>query len=422
MVTSCSTYGIVNLERPGKGISDLAGSGFAHISLDLRLACSGSELEHLWQKRKPNEEPRRCSFAENPAKMAECFEAMLRQCRQKNLAVSIVRAPYLERNTKRTDLNDYLLQIMEESIRLCGEIGSPYLVVPPLFSGVAKEEIWQVNREYYLHLGRIAQENNVILLLENQCMDVNGHLIRGICTDGREAVEWIDRLNEEIGTERFGFCMDAGACAICRQDIHEFALKLGNRIKAVIIRDCDGSHEDALFPFTSGRGGSSQTDWLNLIRGLREIGFDGQLVFDFSYTAASFSLLLRQQLLVFAKSVADFVKWQLEMEFVLKKYEHIVLFGAGNMCRNYMKCYGEKYPPLFTCDNNSKTWGTLFCGLEVKPPEALKELPKDCAIFICNIYYTEIKEQLREMGLTNPIEFFNDEYMPSFYFDRLKMS
>ena len=26
------------------------------------------------------------------------------------------------------------------------------------------------------------------------------------------------------------------------------------------------------------------------------------------------------------------------------------------------------------------------------------------------------------MGLQNPIEFFNDEYMPSFYFDRLEMS
>jgi len=25
------------------------------------------------------------------------------------------------------------------------------------------------------------------------------------------------------------------------------------------------------------------------------------------------------------------------------------------------------------------------------------------------------------MGIKNPIEYFNDEYMPSFYFDRLEM-
>ena len=84
-----------------------------------------------------------------------------------------------------------------------------------------------------------------------------------------------------------------------------------------------------------------------------------------------------------------------------------------------MKNYGEKYPPLFTCDNNSKLWGTEFCGLEVKSPEALKNLPEDCGIFICNIYYREIEEQLRAMGVERNIEYFNDEYMQSFDFNRL---
>ena len=89
------------------------------------------------------------------------------------------------------------------------------------------------------------------------------------------------------------------------------------------------------------------------------------------------------------------------------------------MCRNYMKCYGSKYPVLFTCDNNSTLWGTDFCGLHIENPEKLKSLTDGCAIFICNIYYREIEKQLRDMGITNQIEFFNDEYMPSFYTDRL---
>ena len=46
------------------------------------------------------------------------------------------------------------------------------------------------------------------------------------------------------------------------------------------------------------------------------------------------------------------------------------------MCRNYMKCYGEKYPPKFTCDNNPKLWGTNFCGLEVKH-RGTKSIPSD---------------------------------------------
>ena len=39
-----------------------------------------------------------------------------------------------------------------------------------------------------------------------------------------------------------------------------------------------------------------------------------------------------------------------------------------------------------------------------------------------NIYYQEIEEQLRNMQISNPIEYFNDEYMPSFYYDRLEMA
>ena len=175
-----------------------------------------------------------------------------------------------------------------------------------------------------------------------------------------------------------------------------------------------------MLPFTCVNLHQTQTDWLNFIRGLRHIGFDGQLILDFADTASVFSPIVRPQLMQLARSVAEYFKWQIELENLLKKYQSIVLFGAGNMCRNYMKCYGEQYPPLFTCDNNRSLWGSSFCGLEVKSPKCLLDLPKDCAIFICNIYYREIERQLRELGIENPIEFFNDEYMPSFYFDRLK--
>lgn len=58
-------------------------------------------------------------------------------------------------------------------------------------------------------------------------------------------------------------------------------------------------------------------------------------------------------------------------------------------------------------------------GLEIHNPEDLKKLDKDTAVFICNIYYREIEQQLRKMGLLNPIVYFNDEYLPQFHFERL---
>ena len=101
-----------------------------------------------------------------------------------------------------------------------------------------------------------------------------------------------------------------------------------------------------MLPFTSVYQGSSQTDWMNLIRGLRKTGFDGALIMNIKDTVAAFSWLLRPEILRLSKKTADFLKWQIEMEKRMKKYPARVLFGAGNMCRNYMKCYGEKYPPL----------------------------------------------------------------------------
>ena len=431
-----------------------------------------------------------------PEAMLKNLRPFLEQCRSLGLSVQFLRVPRLPWDSKRRDLNPLLEQIAHSAVRLCGKIGCRYLAVSPLFASIEKGTEWQINRAYYLRLAKAARRYRVTLLLENQCRSHNGHLLRGICSDGAEAAAWIDMLNAEVARQCnllhaeipaqghsshaeapaqdhsshaeapaqghsshaeappqdhsfhaeapaqdhsscaealaqdhsqprsdspvFAFCLDTGICTLCGQDMQAFVSALGRRLQAVILRDCGRQQESSLLPFTYAYQGQPGTDWLSLIRGLRSMDFGGSLVLDFADTAAAFSPLLRPQLLPLAKSAAEYFKWQIELESLLKKYKSIVLFGAGNMCRNYMKCYGSQYPPLFTCDNNPAVWGTKICGLEIKPPEALKELPDSYGIFICNIYYREIETQLRKMGIKN-IEFFNDEYMPSFHFDRLEM-
>lgn len=415
----CTSSEFVRLKSSQKGIAQIKEGGFEEILLDISMSCSAEELEYFGKERKDCKSRKTNKISEHPEELCNCLKLLLEECKKQSVHISVAYAPYLNWDTKREDLGELLIRMTKESIRVCGQAGCQYLIVRPLFAGIEHYDEWEVNRKYYLDFADIAEENNVTILLENECRDINGHLVRGICSDPEEASVWIDRLNEEVGEERFGFCMDVGACNLCGQDMQDFAVSLGNRIKAVILRDCDGHNETSMLPFTSVSHGQPKTDWLGLIRGLREICYDGALIMDFSSTTAAFSQLLRPQLLQFAKATADFFKWQIGMKKVLKKYDKRVLFGAGNMCRNYMKCYGEEFPPLFTCDNNKNRWGEQFAGLEIKSPDALKELDVACAIFICNIYYKEIEEQLRKMGLCNPIEYFNDEYMPSYYFDRL---
>lgn len=373
----CSPQGIVDNKRPQNGMMDIEKAGFSEVLFDLAIGEDGISSD----------------------KLRESIVA-------RGLSSQVVRV------------------LPETKLDACFAEGKLF-IVEPLLDEIDKTKLWQVNKEYYL--SRYEEINNCVkddripqILLLNCTREIHGHYVRGFCADACEAIRWIDELNETVGRNAFGFCIDIGALNLCAQNPYEYISALGSRIKAVIVRENDGQHDTTQLPFTSVAHGRSQMDWLNIFRGLREVGFDGSLVMEFKDTALAYSPMLRTQLLSFAKDIAEYIGWQIEIETALKKYSNRVLFGAGNMCRNYMKVYGKKYLPLFTCDNNKNLWGSEFCGLEVKSPDALKELPVDCAIYICNIYYREIEQQLREMGIENPIEYFNDEYMPSFYLDRIE--
>ncbi|MCI9485419.1 MAG: hypothetical protein HFI64_00310 [Lachnospiraceae bacterium] len=199
--------------------------------------------------------------------------------------------------------------------------------------------------------------------------------MRGTFSDPYELKRFTGELNAQSGKKQYGICADLGVCNLVGQNIYEFLTLLGDAVKAVIVRENDGRTDSALIPFSVSNRGAGRMDYL---------------------------------------------VWQISMERRIKKYRSRVLFGAGNMCRNYIRCYGEAFPPLFTCDNDKAHWGEHFEGLEIRPPEALKQLPADCAVFICNIYYKEIKNQLCEMRIQNPIEYFSDEFMPSYVNDLAK--
>lgn len=338
---------------------------------------------------------------------------------------TIAKLPFIDIRSKSavaTSL-EILLKVDANCIKACEEMGCKAIIVQPPLIYTSLENAWEKIRDFYLSLASQCKKPDTKILLVNQCKNQNGHMLRGICSDGTVAAEWVDKLNHEVGTNRFGFCLDIGSSSLCGQDTHSLASALGERIEAVILTESDGHTMTRLLPFSSAQKTSvmtcSATDWLGVIRGLRDASFDGYLILDPVDTIMAFPPLVRKSLFPVCRSLLDYFVMQLDIENDLKKYKNIVLFGAGNMCRNFMKCYGTKYPPLFTCDNNPKRWGTEFAGLMVKNPEELRGLPENSGVIICNIYYNEIEAQLRSMGLKN-IGYFNDEYMPSYPYGRIE--
>ncbi len=105
---------------------------------------------------------------------------------------------------------------------------------------------------------------------------------------------------------------------MCGQNMQDMIVTLGERVKTILISDNNGVLRKHYCLLQAEQIQKNSTDWLSLIRGLRQIKFDGQLVIDCADTARNFSPILRPQLLALSKSIMDYFKWQIEIETSLK--------------------------------------------------------------------------------------------------------
>lgn len=79
------------------------------------------------------------------------------------------------------------------------------------------------------------------------------------------------------------------------------------------------------------------------------------------------------------------------------KNQKIIFFGAGHLSSKLINFFIQD--SLFIVDNASNLWGTKQSGLDIKNPIELKKINKDeVLIIICSTAYSEISEQLNQLG------------------------
>ncbi len=422
MILSVDTYGVVDPKRPGQGIGDILKSDFKSVTLDIRGYLDEEILKRVIKKKRLNsEETDLKAIVDDPDVLLKRIDDVKKRLSGKDVKVDAVISAPLPLDRSMPDYKDFIIDITKKSIDISCDLESKYIVVPPISVRNSSEEEQTDNWKFYCMLADYLNSKGDLdlkILLVNQSQNFNGHFIRGAFTDPREVKDWINNLNEAVGREMFAFCLDIGAANLCGCYIDEVINVINDCIRMVLICDNDGNQNQKFMPLSYKSKTSLNGDWAGTISGLRSIGFDGILTMELKDTMTAYSALLRPELMRLAFKVGEFIVWQLNIERSLKKYKNIVLFGAGNMCLNYMKCYGEKYPPLYTCDNNKSLWDTEFGGLVVQSPEVLKNLSDDTAVFICNLYYRDIEQQLIDMGVKN-IEFFSDEFLNNVNMNRV---
>lgn len=253
---------------------------------------------------------------------------------------------------------------------------------------------------------------NVRICIENGYYIENGCYTRNNITDSHEMVYCVNTWNKQMGVDCFGVALNIGYANLFGYNIPAMIEELMNYIVFIHANDNDGIHDMHQLPhtFTVGRGTLS-TSWYKIIWSLTKIKYNGVIVFDANGMLFNVPSPLLSDIMNLTYALFDEWNKQVNIEKRLgQEGKQLILFGAGKIFENYMMVWGDEYPPLFCVDNNPETWGKIKCGVEIKSPQAIMDIPPDQRnVWICNLYYRQITEQLQTMGVY--AQWFDDQYI-----------
>lgn len=183
----------------------------------------------------------------------------------------------------REEMHRYTMAATEKCMAVASYLGCPAIVVHPVDAQrlLGKEGERQLNLRIYRELMPAARKYGVKICLENLFVNIGAHCFEGPCSDVSEAVWYIDTLNAEAGADLFGFCFDVGHANLMNRNIYTYLTALGSRLAILHIHDNDGLNDLHMLPYSYTRNGKDTTiEWGGLIKGLRDIGYRGDLCFE----------------------------------------------------------------------------------------------------------------------------------------------
>ncbi|WP_018931032.1 nitroreductase family protein [Gracilibacillus lacisalsi] len=87
------------------------------------------------------------------------------------------------------------------------------------------------------------------------------------------------------------------------------------------------------------------------------------------------------------------------------KHNKIIIFGTGKMSKDVSN--NIPYKIKYYVDNNQKKWGNSFQGALIYSPERLVNEAGNVKIIVASSYFSEISDQLEQLGFEENVDFFN---------------
>ncbi len=199
-----------------------------------------------------------------------------------------------------------VFETIVKSIEMCEFCGCPRIIIHPGFVGnphspLTKEHEHEVNIKLYTALIPYLKKHHVICCLENMFRydSEKKHIYAGICSDVKEAIAFIDELNGIAGERLFGFCLDTGHLNLIGADQYEFILALGDRLETLHIQDNHGTEDEHIAPYMGN------IIWDRFCKGLRDIGYKGNLSFETFNALNLYPVELRESILKLLGDTAE---------------------------------------------------------------------------------------------------------------------
>ena len=220
-----------------------------------------------------------CIYDEDMDTIIAHYQPEIDTIKKYGLTITQAHSPFPAYDIKNPAFMDYAIETYKKCIKLCEYAGCPRLVIHgisrrPHEWDFTEEEVRALNMKLYTALIPTLKTSNVTVLLENLFASSNGRRYAGACSNAYDAIEYIDTLNDLAGKECFGLCFDVGHLNIIHCSMHDYVLKLGNRIKALHIHDNDMNGDLHLAPYTG------TVRWADFHDSLKKIGYTGDLSFE----------------------------------------------------------------------------------------------------------------------------------------------
>lgn len=187
-----------------------------------------------------------------------------------NLYIGYAHAPFYAWKLNEPNGDEEYEELIYRSIRGAGIMGVRQIVFHPgsLYDGTwySRRLSMERNIRFYQRYRELCARENVLPCMENMMEPVNG---RHFGSSPEELMELYDALGEG-----FGICWDFGHAHISGIDQCNALKELGNRVTMLHLNDNFGKQDDHLAPCFG------TIKWTPIMKTLKEIGFEGDLIFE----------------------------------------------------------------------------------------------------------------------------------------------